>query len=232
LTKFKEGKSIVLMFFEDVLKLLYRLGVRPVNDAMAHVAVEVTADMDPEGMGAHMGAGLHVVEAVPFDQSVLLDAINNGNNSVMTHSIKLNDKTMLHVDTVFKKEGDARKKAIKGLKAEMKAQKEDTKLQHEDMKLQNADLQKRLVLLKQGAACNKRPRNAPNDGPKQANNITWNKLKDSFGWMKMVKGVSSSSKGFSSAEEAKLDMQRFYTVAVEGSMPLCGSLVSSLRSLK
>jgi len=206
------------MFFEDVLKLFNRLGVRPVNDTTAHVAAGVTAGMDPEGMGAHMGAGLHVVEAVPFDQSVLLDAISNGNNTVMTHYTKLTDKTMLHVDT-----------EVKGMKADMKAQNEemksDMKAQNEDMKLQNADLQKRLVLLKQGAACNKRPRNAPNDGPKQANNITWNKLKDSFGWMKMVKGVSSSSKGFSSAEEAKLDMQRFYTVAVEGSVPLRGSLV-------
>ena len=79
--------------------------------------------------------------------------------------------------------------------------------------------------LEQGAARNKRPRDAPNDAPKQANNITWNKAKDSFGWMKMVKGVSNGSKGFALAEEAALDMQRFYVVAVEDRVPVRGSLV-------
>jgi DNA repair exonuclease SbcCD ATPase subunit len=45
------------MFFPDVLKFLNRLGVRPVNDVTAQVTAGVTAGMDPEGMGAHMGAG-------------------------------------------------------------------------------------------------------------------------------------------------------------------------------
>jgi hypothetical protein len=156
--------------------------------------------MDPEGMGAHMGAGLQVVEAVPFDQSVLLDAINNGNNSVMTHSTKLNETTMLHVDKVVKKESDARKKAIKGMKA------------------QNEDLQKRLALLEQGAASNKKPRHEANKSPSKTKNITSNKAKTSFAWMKMVKGVPSGSKGFSSAEEAALDMQRFYAGGMPGGM--------------
>ena len=31
------------------------MGVRPVNDITAHVTAQVTAEMDPEGMGAHMG---------------------------------------------------------------------------------------------------------------------------------------------------------------------------------
>jgi len=49
-----------VIFLEDALKLLNRLGVRPVNDVTAHVTAGVTAAMDPEGMGAHMGP-----EAVP-----------------------------------------------------------------------------------------------------------------------------------------------------------------------
>ena len=202
------------MFFPDVLKFLNRLGVRQVNDVTAQVTAEVTAGMDPEGMGAHMGAGVPVVEAVPFDQSVLLDAINNGNNTLMKDNKKYHDKTIKYVDTKVQEEGDERKQDIKDVKEAMQAQ-------NESMKLQNKDLQKRLALLEQGAARNKRPR----DAPKQANNITWNKAKDSFGWMKMVKGVSNGSKGFSPAEEAALDMQRFYVVAVQGSVPMRGSLV-------
>jgi len=43
--------------------------------------------------------------------------------------------------------------------------------------------------------------------------------------MKMVKGVPNGNKGFASAEEAALDMQRFYVVAVQGRVPVRGSLV-------
>ena len=115
-------------------------------------------------------------------------------------------------------EGDARKKDIKEVKAAMQKQ-------NEDIQKENEDLRKRLALLEQGAARNKRARKAPNDAPTQANNITWNKAKDSFGWTKMVNGVRNGSKGFSSAEEAALDMQRFYVVAVVGSVPVRGSLL-------
>jgi hypothetical protein len=52
LTNFKQGKSIVLMFFPDVLKFLNRLCVRHVKDVTAQVSADVTAGMDPEGMGA------------------------------------------------------------------------------------------------------------------------------------------------------------------------------------
>jgi hypothetical protein len=52
LTKFEQNQSIVLMFFPDVLKLLNRLGVRPVNDVTAQVTADVMAGMDPEGMSA------------------------------------------------------------------------------------------------------------------------------------------------------------------------------------
>jgi len=120
------------MFFPDVLKFLNRLGVRPVND----VTAQVTAGMDPEGMGAHMGACLQVVEALPFDPGTIIQAmttvINTGNNSVMTHNTKLNETTMVHVDKVVKKENVARKKAIKDVKATVQAQ--------------NEDLQKRLTM--------------------------------------------------------------------------------------
>jgi hypothetical protein len=193
------------MFFPDVLKFLNRLGVRPVNDVTAQVTADVTAGMDPEGMGAHMGAG------VPSDHSVLLDAINSNGTNLKTTFIIENQKTIKYVDTRIQEEGDERKKDIQDVKAAM--QKE------------NNDLRKRLALLEQGAARNKRARQAPNDAPTQANNITWNKAKDSFGWMKMVKGVPNGNKGFASAEEAALDMQRFYVVAVQGSVPARGSLV-------
>ena len=44
------------MHLEDVLKFFNRIGVRVVNDVTAQVAAEVTAAMDPKGMGVHMGA--------------------------------------------------------------------------------------------------------------------------------------------------------------------------------
>ena len=120
------------MFFPDVLKLFNRLGVRQVNDVTAQVMAEVTAGMDPEGMGAHMGAGLQVVEAGSFDQSVLLDVIASNGNSILTNNKDLHETAMKHVDTKVKKESDARKKAIKGMKATLQAQ--------------NEDLQKRLTM--------------------------------------------------------------------------------------
>jgi hypothetical protein len=208
------------MFFPDVLKFLNRLGVRPVNDVTAQVTAQVTAGMDPEGMGAHMGAGLQVVGALPFDPDTIIQAmttvINTGNNSVMTHYTKLTETTMVHVDKAVKKENVARKKVVKGIRAALQAQNEDMKLQNEGMKLQNEDLQKRLALLEEDAACNKRPRNAPNEAPRHVKNIVSNKFQNSFGWSKMVKGVSNGKKGFASAEEAALDMERFYAASMLG----------------
>jgi len=203
------------MFFPDVLKFLNRLGVRPVNDVTAQVSADVTAGMDPKGMGAHMGAGVPAVEAVPLDQNAIIQAmttvVNKGNNILLIDNKQHYEKTIKYVDTMVQEESDERKKDIQDVKAAM--QKE------------NNDLRKRLALLEQGAARNKRARPAPNDAPTQANNITWNKARNSFGWMKMVKGVPNGNKGFASAEEAALDMQRFYVVAVQGSVPARGSLV-------
>ena len=199
------------MFFPDVLKFLNRLGVRQVNDVTAQVTAQVTAGMDPEGMGAHMGAGLQVVEAVPFDQSVLLDAITSNGNNILTNVKDLHTTAMKHVDTKVKKESDARKKAIKAMKAQNEGMKAT-------LQAQNEDLQKRLALLEQGAASNKKPRHEANKSPSKTKNITSNKAKTSFAWMKMVKGVPSGSKGFSSAEEAALDMQRFYAGGMPGGM--------------
>jgi hypothetical protein len=210
------------MFFPDVLKFLNRLGVRPVNDVTAQVTAQVTAGMDPEGMGAHMGAGLQVVEAVPFDQSVLLDAITSNGNNILTNVKDLHATAMKHVDTKVKKESDARKKAIKAMKAQNEGMKATLQAQNEGMKAtlqaQNEDLQKRLALLEQGAASNKKPRHEANKSPSKTKNITSNKAKTSFAWMKMVKGVPSGSKGFSSAEEAALDMERFYAGGMPGGM--------------
>jgi len=43
------------MHFPDILKFCNRMGIRPVNDVTAQVTADVTAAMDPEGMGVHMG---------------------------------------------------------------------------------------------------------------------------------------------------------------------------------
>ena len=201
------------MFFPDVLKFFNRLGVRAVNDVTAEVTAVVTAGMDPEGMGAHMGAGLQVVEAVPFDQNVLLSAITDS-RLVLSGDIKdFKKEVVVHLDRCLKKEGDARKKAIKDVKASLKAQNEDF---HQRLEQHNEDLQKRLELLEHGAASNKKPCHAAQSAPPKTKNIIWNKYYDSCGWKKTLKGVSSGTNGFSSAKEATLDMERFYAAAVEG----------------
>ena len=41
--------------YEEILIFFNRVSVRPINDITAHVTAKVTAEMDPEGMGAHMG---------------------------------------------------------------------------------------------------------------------------------------------------------------------------------
>ena len=125
LTKFKQSKSIVLMFFPDVLKFFNRLGVRQVNDVTAEVTAVVTAGMDPEGMGAHMGAGLQVVQAVPFDQSVLLSAITDTRLAISGDINELKKEVVVHLEKGLKKEGDARKKAMKGMRESLKAQNAD-----------------------------------------------------------------------------------------------------------
>jgi len=41
--------------YEEILIFFNRVSVRPINDITAHVTAKVTVEMDPEGMGAHMG---------------------------------------------------------------------------------------------------------------------------------------------------------------------------------
>jgi len=201
------------MFFPDVLKFFNRLGVRQVNDVTAHVTAGVTAGMDPQGMGAHMGDGLQVVQAVPFDQSVLLSAITES-RLVLSADIKgFKQQVVVHLDKGLKKECDARKK---GIKDEGMARKKAIKDIKDALRAQNELLEKRLQLLEQGAESNKRPRETSNACYRPLKNIISNKTKDSFGWTKMVKGVCKSGKGFATAEEARLDMARFYAAAVLG----------------
>jgi len=198
------------MFFPDVLKFFNRLGVRQVNDVTAHVTAGVTAGMDPQGMGAHMGDGLQVVEAVPFDQSVLLSAITES-RVVLSADIKdFKQQVVVHLDKGLKKEGDARKK---GIKNETIARKKDVKDMKDALQAQNELLEKRLQLLEQGAENNKRPRETSNDCDRLKNIIS---NKNSFAWRKMVKGVSEEGRGFATVEEAKLDMARFYAAAELG----------------
>ena len=116
--------SIILMFFPDVLKFFNRLGVRAVNDVTAEVTAVVTAGMDPEGMGTHMGAELQVVQAVPFDQGVLLSAITDTRLAISGDINELKKEVVVHLEKGLKKEGDARKKAMKGMRESLKAQKD------------------------------------------------------------------------------------------------------------
>jgi len=114
------------------------------------------------------------------------------------------------LDKAVKKEIDARKKDIKGMKAALKAQNEDL---HQRLELHNEDLQKRLELLEQGAASNKKPRYEAQEAPAKIKYIRWNKTNTLCGWNRTYKGVSSGNSGFSSAKAATLDMERFYAAS-------------------
>ena len=114
---------------------------------------------------------------------------------VMAKCTHMNDATMLHVDTVVQKEGEAREQAFLALE------------------LKNSALEKRLADLEQGGnSKNKKPRKASKIVIKQQNNIvSWTSNGATlFGWNKTVRGETRYNKGFSSAEAAMLDMDRFY----------------------
>ena len=112
---------MVLMHFPDILKFCNRMGIRPVNDVTAQVTADVTAAMDPEGMGVHMGPSAAplplgedpVLAGAALSLSDMLTksdfmcvlkelvAINQGNNSqVMGHVMTLNNEVMGHVMTL------------------------------------------------------------------------------------------------------------------------------------
>jgi len=62
------------MDFPDMLKFLNRIGIRPVNDVTAQVTANITATMDPEGMGVHMGLSVKPLTADEDTQGVQADA--------------------------------------------------------------------------------------------------------------------------------------------------------------
>ena len=214
LTVCVQGSLIALVNDRDMARLIasHKNMIRLLGSAApALVSTSDTAILD--GEGAHMGAGLQVVEAVPFDQSVLLSAITDTRLAISGDIKELKKEVVVHLEKGLKKEGDARKKAMKGMRESLKAQNADL---HQRLELHNEDLQMRLELLEQGAASNKKPRHAAEKAPPKIKNIIWNKASDSFGWMRTLKGVPSGNSGFSCAEDATLDMKRFYAPATQG----------------
>jgi len=87
------------------------MGVRPVNDITAHVTAQVTAEMDPEGMGAHMG---HEETLLPLEME----------RGARCDSMALMNSTMDR----FIKESEAREEERK---QEFEAFKKEYKLQDE-----------------------------------------------------------------------------------------------------
>jgi len=86
------------------------------------------------------------------------------------------------------------------------------------LEAKNSAMEKRMSDMEQDkATSNKRPRHAAQKAPSKTKNITSNKSKTSFAWMKMVKGVPNGCRGFATAEEATLDMLRFYAAALGSS---------------
>jgi len=219
---------------------------------------ERTATLD-DGRRLHVQQSQQGVQAPAFDQNTLLAAIDKSGNNVMAHTTQLNDKTMLHVETVVGKESDERKKAItregnarnkaikgegkerkkaidgegrqrkkdiKGIKAEIKAndkvKDEEIKSMRLEIKTSHEDFSRLRKQVEEGEArksapFKKRPRLEAQDAHAKTKNIVWNKLNTSCGWKKTIKGQVKYNNGFSSAEDALLDMERFFAAAVLGS---------------
>ena len=108
----------MLMHFHDILKLCNRMGIRPVNDVTAQVTADVTAAMDPDGMGAHMGPP---VAALPLaedglDTQILSEVVTKrefmlavkelggvfmqGHATTLAQVVTLNTEIMGHVVTL------------------------------------------------------------------------------------------------------------------------------------
>ena len=76
------------MTYEDVLKLLCRMGVIAVTDITADVSAKVTAAIDPNGMGAHMGDDVKVAADALFSNK-------RKERDEMTQDIELRQKMVL-----------------------------------------------------------------------------------------------------------------------------------------
>jgi len=123
-------------------------------------------------------------------------------------------------ELAFQKEGEARELALQkeGAARELAFEKEGAAREQACLvlELKNSALEKRLTDLEQGGtSSNKKPRKADKIVIKQRNNIISWTLNGTtvFGWSKMVRGETRTKKGFSSADAAMLDMDRFYAAS-------------------
>jgi len=197
------------------------------TDAAGNMHTERLAERSvvlEDGRSVHVQQSQQVVAPV-FDQALftaaMSDVVSASVKEQMAASVKgelavvlakctrMNDATMLHVDTVVQKEGAARELAL---------QKEGEAREQAflALELKNSALEKRLTDLEQGGtSSNKKPRKADKIIIKQRKNIISWTLNGAtvFGWSKMVQGETRTKKGFSSAEAAMLDMDRFYAAA-------------------
>jgi len=178
------------------------------TDAAGNVTTERLSERTstlPDGQTVVVQQAQRVVQAPAFDQQAMLDAMTatfaNGNSNVMTHQTKVSGIVMLHVDTQVKKEGDARKKDVKILKAKLNVQSVRFNRLNEESMAKNAALEARLAALEAGCVSDKKARTA--------SNVVANHKKNTFSWKKMRHGVTDSVVGFATVEEAQADMARF-----------------------
>ena len=146
------------------------------------------------------------------DQNVLLAAISSNGDMIMSSVKDHAEKGIIHTDKQVKKESDARKKAVKNIRAKYDARfKTQAKIQADEMiamNQKNAALEARLAALEAGCVSDKKARTV--------SNVVANHKKHTFGWKKMRHGVTDSVVGFATVEEAQADMARFYGAAVVG----------------
>jgi len=142
------------------------------------------------------------VVAQVSDTNILLAAINKGQTDVRD----LKDTVLYKLEQGLANESKARELA-------MQKEGEAREQAFLALELKNSALEKRMADLEQGGnSKNKKPRKSSKMVIKQKDNIvSWTSNGATlFGWNKTLQGETRKNKGFSSAEAAMLDMDRFY----------------------
>ena len=206
-----------MMDLDDTLKFFNRIGVRIVNDVTAHVTAKVTADMDPEGMGAHAEplplapvpemATKDELRALSKEHYIALGTVSNGHYSALTtvHDSAMNvivkkvDQIIHYVDEkvagIDERMVDADKK-VAGI---------DERMVDVDEKLTNMKTQfeKRLKSLEKPQKKQKTKATRSTVSP----NISF--VHGKYAWRKTISGIEGYKGTYKTLDDAKNGLQQF-----------------------
>jgi len=199
---------MVLMHFPDILKFCNRMGIRPVNDVTAQVTANVTAAMDPKGMGVHMGEHAAPLPMAPVPEIATKDELREL-ESVLTKvlvdssekhysAVKILSKN--HYSALITVHDSALNVIVK--KAEQIIQYVDEKMVAVDEKV--VQLEKRLALLET-------PKKSKKPKTKQRSTVSPNIsfANGRYSWRKTICKKLGYKGAYKTMHEAKQGLQQF-----------------------